>query len=150
MAQSLSKNYIHTIFHTKNSEKFLTDSILNELYPYISSICKTQNSPALKIGGMPDHIHILCLLYKNISLAKLVEEIKKNSSKWIKTKGAKYHHFSWQNGYAAFSVSQSLVEQVIKYIENQKTHHHQTTFQEEYIAFLKHYKIDYDERYIWT
>jgi hypothetical protein len=87
---------------------------------------------------------------KNIALARLTEEIKRHSSRWIKTKGPYYNQFAWQGGYAGFSVSQSLHDKTKLYIQNQEEHHKKMTFKEELMAFLKEYGIEYDERYLWT
>ena len=95
-------------------------------------------------------MHILTTMSKNLSLAKFVEEIKRNSSRWIKNKGTHYQFFAWQGGYAGYSVSQSKVAIVEKYIENQKEHHKTETFQDEYVKFLREYNIDFDEKYLWS
>lgn len=149
MSQSLVKNYIHIVFSTKNRQKLIDSTIENELYKYIGGINKSLECTPIKIGGHQDHIHILCLLSKKIALITLVERLKSNSSKWIKTKGEAYQNFYWQNGYGAFSVNPTEVDVVINYIENQKEHHKHKTFQEEYRAFLKKYKVEFDERYVW-
>ena len=130
MSQSLSKLYIHIIFRTKKGEFKLTRTVQEELYAYIDTILKAKESTAIIINGSDDHIHILCILSKNIALSKLIEEIKKNSSKWLKTKGSTLGNFKWQNGYGAFSVSQSQVENVKKYINNQEKHHKKRSFQD--------------------
>jgi REP element-mobilizing transposase RayT len=149
MGQSLSKNYLHLVFSTKSHIKILDKNVSNELYRYISAILKSCNSPAITIGGTSDHVHILCVLSKNISTAKLLEEIKKSSSKWIKTKGDTYRHFKWQGGYASFSVSQSYVTSIKKYIENQELHHKKISFRNELLKLLDDYYIVYDKRYLW-
>lgn len=95
-------------------------------------------------------MHILCIMSKNMALANLLEELKRNSSRWIKTKGAAYINFAWQGGYGGFSVSQGKVDVVKRYIENQKEHHKKETFKEEYIRFLKEYDIDFNVDYLWT
>ncbi len=150
MPQSLSKLYIHAIFHIKNNECHIRPEDENELYSYIGGIIKLSKSIPIIIGGTENHIHILCIMSKNISLADLMEDIKRNSSKWIKTKDIHYRDFAWQGGYSGYSVSQSKVEVVKKYIEDQKNHHKQQTFEEEYILFLKEYNVDYDEKFLWT
>lgn len=150
MSQSLSKLYIHIIFHTKYNQPLISSDIEIELYSYIGGIIKANESIPIKINGVADHVHILLIMSKNISLAKLVEEIKKGSSKWIKTKGEKYKNFSWQGGYGGFSVCQSKLDTVVQYIENQKEHHLKVSFKEEYIQFLKEYGIDYNEDYLWS
>ena len=147
MPQSLTKQYSHIVFSTKNRQKFITDKIKDELYSYIAGILKSLKSPAIVIGGMDDHVHILCILSKNYSTSKIIEEIKKNSSKWIKTKGIS--NFFWQRGYAAFSISQSHVEIIQKYINNQVDHHKNQTFKDEFRLLLQKYNIDFDERYVW-
>lgn len=107
MAQSLAKNYIHIIFSTKHREHTLQKKDLPEIFSYLAGILSNLQCSPIIVGGVSDHIHVFCVLSKNITLAKLVEELKSNSSKWIKTKGTEYINFAWQNGYGAFSVSQS-------------------------------------------
>ena len=121
----------------------------NELYSYLGGICKEMECFPIRIGGYTDHIHILCMLSKKIALMKLLEEVKSHSSKWMKTKETTLRNFYWQNGYGAFSVNPSEIEKVIAYIENQAEHHKKRTFQDEYKAFLKKYKVEYDDRYVW-
>ena len=150
MSQSLSKLYIHMVFHTKNNQNLIQQAIENELYAYLGGILKSTKSIPIAINGAEDHVHILCIMSKNITLADLLEELKRNSSRWIKTKGNEYKEFAWQGGYGGFSVSQSKVDIVKKYIENQKEHHKTKTFKEEYILFLKEYGINYNEEYLWT
>jgi putative transposase len=147
MGQSLSKLYVHLVFHTKNSLVPVRMEDRKHLYAYIGTIIKENESIPILINGMEDHIHVLCVMSKNISLAKLTEEIKRNSSRWIKTQHSYYRQFSWQGGYAGFSVSQSLLEKTKNYILYQEEHHNRMTFKEESIAFLKEYCIDYDDRY---
>ena len=98
---------------------------------------------------MENHVHVLSILSKNLSLANLVEEIKKNSSRWIKSKNRCYERFAWQGGYAGFSVSQSKVAVVANYIERQKEHHQKSSFRDEYLKFLQEYGINFDENYLW-
>ena len=149
MGQSLVKNYVHIIFSTKHRKPFIDKELKAELFKYLGGICNKLECQAIQVGGYTDHVHILCMLSKKITLAKLLEKLKSHSSKWVKTKGSKYSKFYWQNGYGAFSVNPSEVEIVIKYIANQEVHHSKKTFQEEYRAFLKKYDVDYDERYVW-
>ena len=149
MGQSLVKQYSHIVFSTKHRQPLIKEPIARELYKYIGGICNNMECYPVKIGGYIDHIHILCMLSKKVTIMKLLEEIKSHSSKWIKTKGVHLKNFYWQGGYGAFSVSPSAVTEVMRYIENQNEHHHKVTFQEEYRAFLKEYEIQYDERYVW-
>ena len=149
MGQTLVKNYIHIVFSTKEREGFIDEDIEKELHAYIGGICKELECQPIKIGGFTDHIHLLCLLSKKIALAKLVEEVKSHSSKWIKTKGLNYKNFYCQIGYGAFSVKPSEVELAIEYISNQKNRHSKLSFEDEYLAFLHKYKIEYDVRFLW-
>lgn len=124
-------------------------TIETSLFEYLGGICKDLECNPLKVGGHFDHVHIVCLLSRKIAQMALLEELKKQSSKWIKTKGAKYSNFYWQDGYGIFSVKPSETDAVVKYINDQEEHHKKITFQVEFRAFLKKYKVDYDERYVW-
>ncbi|ASB49525.1 transposase [Alkalitalea saponilacus] len=150
MAQSLSKIYVHIIFHIKYTSVEIRSADRKKLYAYIGSVINSNESIPIIINGTADHIHILCVMSKNIALAKLVEEIKRHSSRWIKTLDEYYESFAWQGGYGGFSVSQSVYDKTKQYIENQEMHHKKTTFQDEYRIFLNEYGIEYDERYIWN
>jgi REP element-mobilizing transposase RayT len=149
MAQSLSKVYVHITFSTKNRYPFIDSPIEQELWAYIGGVCKTLECYPIRVGGYNDHVHICCLLSKKIAQIKLMEEVKKNSSKWIKTKGSQYEKFYWQDGYGIFSVNPFELEKIVEYIDNQKEHHKKRTFQQELLAFLKKYNVEYDERYLW-
>ena len=150
MAQSLSKLYVHIVFHIKNNDILICPEEEKELYAYIGGVIKANDAIPIKINGTENHIHVLTTMSKNLPLSKFVEEIKRNSSRWIKNKGEHYQFFRWQGGYGAFSVSQSKVSTVEKYIENQKEHHKKETFREEYVKFLQEYNIDFDEKFLWT
>jgi putative transposase len=149
MPQSLSSILVHLIFSTKNREPFISLAIEPELHPYMATIFREHNSPSLIIDGTSDHLHMLFAVSRTITVADLVEEVKTGSSKWIKTKGREFKNFHWQKGYGAFSVAQSNVEVVKRYIQNQKQHHRRVTFQDEYRQFLKRYQVEFDERYVW-
>ena len=149
MPQSLSSILIHLVFSTKNREPFITPEIESELHPYIATIFRDHNSPSLAIDGTTDHIHMLFALGRTITVAKLVEEVKTGSSKWIKTRGRTLKNFHWQRGYGAFSIGQSNVATLKSYIRNPKAHHRRVTFQDEYRNFLKRYEIEFDEQYVW-
>jgi putative transposase len=149
MPQSIAYNYLHITFSTKYRVPIIDEAIEEELFKYIGGICKNLECNPIKVGGYRDHIHILCVLSRKIALMKLLEEIKSHSSKWIKTKGDQYKNFYWQRGYGSFSVNPAEIDVVIRYIENQAEHHKKKTFQDEYIAFLKKYNAEYDERYLW-
>jgi REP element-mobilizing transposase RayT len=149
MAQSLSKLFTHIIFHTKNNDVKIKKEDSSELYAYMGAIIKDNDSIPIIINGVEDHVHILCVMSKNIALAKLVEEIKRHSSRWIKTKGDYYKHFAWQGGYGGFSVSPPIHNKTKTYIEKQEEHHRKMNLKEEYLLFLNEYEIKYDEKYLW-
>lgn len=150
MPQSLNKVYIHLIFSTKNRENTLPEKHLDEIHSYIGGIINKNLCQSLIIGGTSNHIHILCEMASTVSTSMLLMEIKKSSSKWIKMKYHQHSYFAWQNGYAAFSVSQSRINAVTNYIKNQKEHHSRKTFKEELIDFLNAYQVEYNEKYLWT
>ncbi len=150
MLQSLANIIVHLIFSTKERFPFLHEDIQQEINPYLASILKDLESPAIKIGSFTDHVHLLFRLSKNLAICAAVEKLKTGSSKWVKQKGGLLLKFHWQNGYGAFSVSQSNVPEVVHYIEGQKEHHRKKTFQEEFRSFWVKYQIPFDERYIWN
>jgi REP element-mobilizing transposase RayT len=149
MAQSLSKIYVHAIFSTKHRLPCLSPDIRNDLYGYIAGVLKNLKCPAIQLGGVSDHLHILCELSKNMKPEELIAEVKVPATKWLKQKGCPLSTFSWQNGYGIFSVSQSQVERVRAYILDQEEHHRQKTFQDEFRKFLTKFQIPYDEQYVW-
>lgn len=120
------------------------------MHRYIATLCRDLNSTCLKVGGVSDHVHIVTSLPRPLSQSKLLEDIKKKSSKWIKEiDPAKYGKFAWQAGYGSFSISKSNLDDVVKYVGNQEEHHRRLTFQDEYRTFLDKHKVEYDERYVW-
>ena len=148
MAQSLCKIYLHIIFHVKTTSPQIANEHLEPMHSYIGQLVNTIGCNVIRVGGIGDHVHIVCVLSRNENVSHLVEEIKRNSSRWIKTISPKYEKFEWQGGYAAFSVSQSQVDTVMAYIRNQEEHHKKQSFRDEYLTFLQLYKIEYDERYV--
>jgi putative transposase len=149
MAQSLSKLYVHLIFSTKNRERTLGEDIRPELHPYIGGILRDLDSPCLEINTEPDHAHLLFILSRTHTISDIVGQAKRGSSAWLKTTGPLYSQFHWQNGFGAFSVSQSGVGEVREYIRSQAEHHKRVSFQDEFRGFLKRYEVDFDERYVW-
>ena len=149
MANTFVKNDIHIIFHTKAQTTDIVDNDLARLHQYIGGIVKGMGSTLIEVGGMPDHVHLLCSLPKTMAIADFVRTIKTESSRWIKALNPHYYGaFAWQEGYAAYSVSTSVLPKVIQYIRNQQEHHKVRTFMDEYKAFLKANGIDFDERYL--
>jgi putative transposase len=146
---TLSNVLLHIIFSIKNRHPFIDTNIEQELYSYMVSICKSLDSYVHKIGGVEDHVHLFLTLPRTLTISNLLEELKKKSSKWIKTKGQIYNDFLGQKGFGAFSVSESQYKIVSKYIENQKLHHESQSFQDEYRKILRLNNVPYDERYLW-
>jgi len=150
VSQSLAQIYLHLVFSTKHRKSFLNDNELAErMYAYLAGACKSLESPSLIVGGAEDHVHILCRQSKNIALKTLVAELKRESSKWIKTQKTSLSGFYWQGGYGAFSVSPSHIQALSRYIGNQQEHHKTETFQEEYRRLCHKYGLKIDERYVW-
>lgn len=149
MPQSLVRNLIHLTFSTKERRPLIDDDIRLELNKYLAGILRSCDCPAVIVNSVADHAHLLFSLSRKRALMDVVEELKKSSSKWIKTKGERFATFYWQAGYGAFSVSQSNVEQVRRYIERQEEHHRKLTFQEEFRALLQRHGAEFDERYMW-
>jgi len=149
MSNSLACVYLHIIFSTKCRIPCLDEMVRHELYPYTATVLENLKCHPLRIGGMADHLHILCRLSKALNIPKLIERIKVPTSVWLKTKSPTLHNFRWQSGYAVFSVSQSMLEGVTKYIDHQGEHHKHKTFEDELRQFLKKYNMECDERYIW-
>ncbi|MBM3435623.1 MAG: IS200/IS605 family transposase [Bacteroidetes bacterium] len=149
MANTYINILIHAVFSTKNREPWLSTSLRERLYPYICGIARGNGLKALCIGGTDNHVHILLSLDSTTSIAKAIQFIKGGSSKWIHETFPDQKPFSWQEGYGAFSISISHVEETKKYIENQEKHHGKESFQDEYLKFLRKNNIDFDEKYLW-
>src|SRR5262245_19512992 len=144
MSQSLAKNLIHLTFSTKDREPALLHPARDGLHRYMAGILADLDSPALAITSVEDHAHVLLSLSKNHALADVVMELKRGSSKWLKTQGAGFQQFHWQGGYGAFSIGQSGVARLESYIARQEEHHRVKNFQEELRSFLKRYEMTYD------
>ena len=149
MPQSLSNILIHVVFSTKERRDLIDAGIEPELHRYLASVCRACGCPAHEVGGTGDHVHLICTLGRTIAVGDLLEEIKKRSSKWIKTKGERYRLFSWQRGYGAFSIAHSQLAAARRYVARQKEHHARRNFKDEFLALLKRYDVAYDARYIW-
>ncbi len=150
MAQSLSKVLVHFVFATKDRFPFLKEqSIRKRMHAYLSRIFDEHDSPAIEIGGYTDHIHILCILGRNRSMSELIRTAKANSSGWAKTLGGFLVKFEWQDGYGAFSVHASQINQIRDYIRGQQEHHRVKSFKEEYLNMLREHQVTYDEEYLW-
>ena len=149
MSQSLANIVVHLVFSTKGRRQLLRDEERGELHAYINGILKNLQSPLIEINSVRDHIHILFAQSKNHAPAKIVEELKSASSRWLKEQHASYADFAWQTGYGEFSVSPIHVEAVREYIRQQPEHHRQEDFQTEYRRFCEKNGRPLDERYAW-
>jgi REP element-mobilizing transposase RayT len=136
MPQSLARLHIHLIFSTKNRESVLHDKVRPSLHSYLATVLQRLDCPPELINSVEDHVHILFELGRTVALSKAIEEVKKSSSKWIKTQGPEFALFAWQGGYGAFAVSESNVPIVRDYIANQAEHHRKISFQNEYRVAL--------------
>ena len=149
MANTYTQIHIQAVFAVQERNCIIREAWKDELYKYISGIVQNNGHRMLIINGMPDHIHLFFGMRPTQSLSELMQDIKGDSSKWINQKGFIKSHFSWQEGYGAFSYSKSSVDNVIDYVKNQAFHHRKKTFVEEYREFLDKFEIDFDERYIF-
>jgi len=150
MAQTLVCLRVHVVFSTKDRRPMITPEVEPELYAYLAGTAKNLDSSCLAAGGTSNHVHLLISQSKNIALSHLMEEIKKSSSKWIKTKAPSLRSFGWQDGYGAFTIGRSQVEALQRYIAAQKERHKKQSFEEELVRLLNKYGVQYDERYIWS
>ena len=119
------------------------------MHAYLATILRSHDCATLIVGGTNDHVHVLFDLSRKYSISTIVKDVKRTSSTWIKEVSPSSRKLHWQNGYGAFSVSQSHLNRVCRYIERQEHHHRRTTFQGEFRPVLKRYRIEYDERYVW-
>ncbi|HZE12441.1 MAG TPA: IS200/IS605 family transposase, partial [Chthoniobacterales bacterium] len=147
MPQSLSKVILHIVFSTKDRDSWLDLTVRPRIHAYLATICRDLGSGFVHVGGVSDHVHIVTTLPRTLSQARMIEDVKKTSSKWIKALDAKYRGFFWQRGYGAFSVSPSQLQAAIKYVDEQQEHHRTRSFQEEYRELLRKHGVDFDERY---
>lgn len=149
MPQSLVKILIHAVFSTKNRADLILPEIENDLFGYMHGIVENNKSKLILANGTENHVHLLISLGKTLSISELIGDIKRDSSVWIKTQDSAFKNFHWQEGYGAFSVGQTQVNEVMKYIANQKEHHKKKSFENEMRGFYQKYEIDFDERYVW-
>ena len=149
MSQSLAQLYVHVTFSTKNRAPSLVADVRPHLFGYLAGVMKNINCPAIEIGGVADHLHILCRQAKNITAEDLIKKIKTPTSQWMKKQGIGFRDFFWQGGYGIFSVSPSNLSSVRQYILAQEEHHRKETFLDEFRRFLERYEVEYDERYVW-
>ena len=149
MSNTYSQIFLHIIFAVKGRQSLIPKKYCEDIRKYITGIVTNSNCKMMAINNMSDHIHLLIGLNPNISVSDLLEKNKSNSSKWINENKFLYGKFEWQKGYGVFSYSKSQIDNVIKYIENQKNHHKKKTFREEYIEFLEKFGIEYNNKYLY-
>ncbi len=148
MPQSLSNVLLHIVFSTKGRRPWIDPAVEDDLHEYLGGICNDLGCQPHRIGGVPDHVHLACSLSRTVAIAALVQEIKQGSSHWIKSRGDAYRDFAWQNGYAAFSVGQSQLDDLCRYIHRQRQHHERIGFADELQTLLEKYRVEYDPRYL--
>lgn len=149
MPQSLAKIYLHLVFGTKNRAPMLTNPVRDPLHRYVAAVLDNLGCRAVLIGSVEDHVHLLFELARTVSVSDVVEEVKKSSSKWLKTQPGIGAGFAWQNGYGVFSVSVSNVSAVRDYVARQREHHQTRSFEDEFRLLLERHGVAYDERYMW-
>src|SRR4029434_9907961 len=150
MAQDLSHVYLHVVYTTTHRQPQLKSKRLHtDVHAYLAATLNKLECPAISVGGVEDHVHFLCRLYRNVTRAAWVRDVKKASSGMLHDRSTSLADFHWQAGYGPFSISHSHVTAVSNYIQNQDEHYRRVGFQDEYRRLLKKYEIDYDERYVW-
>jgi putative transposase len=150
MSQSLANVILHIVFSTKERRPFLhTPEFRGTMSGYLVGTLQNLKCPSISVGVVEDHVHVLCHLSRTISIADLIAELKSSSSERIKDEGREVAAFYWQNGYGAFSVSESMVPTLKTYIANQESHHKRMSFKDEFRQLLIRHRIEFDERYVW-
>ena len=149
MPQPLAKIHLHLVFSTRNRERILANEDRPDLHAYMGGILKGMDCMPIEINSEPDHVHGLFMLGRTVAVSEVVAGLKKSATDWLRARSLRHAGFHWQSGYGVFSVSQSAVETVRKYIRNQRDHHRGKTFMDEYRAMLEKHGMEYDERYVW-
>lgn len=144
--QAFLGTYIHFVFSTKGRMRFLQGKRQKDMWAYLGGICRRLRMKALAIGGWEDHVHLLVALPADMTLARAINLLKSNSSKWMRQD---MRQFAWQKRYGAFSVSASMLPTVKEYIANQEEHHRKHSFEDEFLALLKRYGVEYDPKYVF-
>ncbi len=148
MPQTLTNLLVHVVFSTKHCRPFITPEIEPELFAYISALCAERGTPCLAIGGADDHLHLLISHSRTKALSDIVRDIKAYSSNWLKTRSPALRDFGWQDGYGGFSIGQSGVAPLRRYIAEQRQHHQNRSFNEEYRILLHRYEVNFNERFL--
>jgi REP element-mobilizing transposase RayT len=148
MGHTASNLLVHVVFSTKNREKWLTAAVRERLFAYFAQVVNDEGGQALVVNGGLEHVHVLLRLPPKHALADLVRRMKASSSAWLRR--GRLPQFAWQEGYSAFSVSQSQRQRVYDYIAGQEAHHRHQPYESELISLLKRNEVQYDERYLWS
>jgi REP element-mobilizing transposase RayT len=149
MSHSYTSSLYHCVFSTKDRGKIIDADLQSRLWPYLGGIVRDNRMKALAVGGVEDHVHLLLSLPSTMTIAMAMQLVKGGSSKWVHDTFPNKRDFAWQEGYGAFSIGISQVDDTKRYIEHQAEHHRVKTFEEEFIAFLERHGIEYDFRYVW-
>ncbi len=149
MSHSYTSALFHCVFSTKERRSTIDAELQPRLWAYLGGIARENDIKALAVGGLEDHVHLLLSLPSTLAVSKVMQLLKGGSSKWIHDEFPKRQDFAWQEGYGAFSIGVSQIDETKLYIANQADHHRIKSFQEEFLAFLERHGIDYDPRYVW-
>jgi REP element-mobilizing transposase RayT len=150
MSQSLAKILVQTVFSTKDRRPFLRDKALREeLHRYLGGILANLQCQPIIVGGVEDHVHLLCALSRTCEAATMVKEVKRASSLWLKSRVPDRNGFAWQKGYGVFSIGFSQIGAARNYVAGQEEHHRKVSFQDEFRALRRRYELEFDERYLW-
>jgi REP element-mobilizing transposase RayT len=150
MSHTYTNILIHALFSTEDRQPSLTAEIRDEVFRYLGGTINELGGQSMLVNGPRDHVHMLFVQPRTLSIADLMAKVKANSSGWAKDRWPNLRHFRWQTGYAAFSVSKSHVDQVKRYLQNQEEHHRKISFIEEVVAFLDKHGVEYDPRYVFV
>jgi len=150
MPQSLSLVIVHLVFSTKDRAPFIQPEMRPRLHAYMAEVARSLGCMAYRVGGVADHVHLALTLPRTLTQSDLVKELKTTSNHWLeKQDRAAYMEFGWQRGYGIFSIGKSQLPDLVRYIEDQESHHAKRTFQDEFRAMLDKYGVEYDEAYVW-
>ena len=142
-------SFFHCVWSTKARRPVITPDLEERLWPYIGGIARKNKMKAISIGGIEDHVHVLLSIHQTMSVSKAIQLIKGGSSKWVHEEFPLHRRFQWQEGYGAFSIGVSQIDDTVQYIERQKEHHAARDFKAEFLAFLERNQVEYDPRYLW-
>ncbi len=149
MGSTFTNLKYHLVFSTKHRKDIIQEQFRESVYSYLGGIIRSEKGKMITTGGTNNHVHILARFPQSATVSNMLQQIKGSSSKWVNEENFLPFRFRWQSGYGAFTVSESMVDIVSRYIENQDAHHQKMTFKEEFIMLLKKHGIEYDEKYLW-